>query len=172
MLLLLVLASGAPLPAVAEPPLVANWTELDPQLEPVWGTPSHIGVRYSHGAISHAGKMVVSHGYFYNHKKHKPAWQSDTWAFDPSDASWAKLHNAWHDGEALAPSPRYSFSSLAYNDSLLMFGERRSPAARVQRGRAGRVWRGAKGGRRGARRVFSEATLSRSLSRASSANAL
>ena len=103
--------------------IAGEWSVVSPQAEPVWGTPTHIGVRYSHVGVAHAGRMVVSHGYFYNHQQHKPAWQSDTWSFEPASGAWTKLHAAWSEDKAgHGPSPRYSVSAVVYADTLLMFG--------------------------------------------------
>lgn len=103
--------------------LKGTWEVVDPQIEPAWGNSNHIGVRYSHAAVAHAGELVVSHGYFYNHKHHTPAWQSDTWRFDPAGVAWRRVHGAWDEAApAVSPSPRYSVSAVTYGDALLMFG--------------------------------------------------
>lgn len=103
--------------------LAGTWEVLDPETEPAWGTPAHIGVRYSHAAVAHAGELVVSHGYFYNHKRREPTWESDTWRFEPERAAWRRVHGPWERGKPREmPSPRYSTSAVEYGDALLMFG--------------------------------------------------
>lgn len=106
-------------------PLQGAWVEVAPQTEPVQGTSDHISVRYSHAGVAWHGSMFVSHGYFYNHKRHRPAWQSDTWRFDLRALKWERVHRAWTgDGDASTPSPRYSTSAVidAPRGRMLMFG--------------------------------------------------
>lgn len=95
------------------------WTNVSPELKPVWGTKRFPSVRYSACAVAYNGQLIVTHGYFYHHDKRHPAWKSDAWAFDMETHRWKKVH----DGEAAgAPSARYSTSCVVWEDALWMYG--------------------------------------------------
>lgn len=103
--------------------VTGRWETVDPQVEPPWGSDKHIGVRYSHAAVIWRGQMIISHGYFYNHKFHQPAWQSDTWACDLATMQWTRIHGPWNrDKPYASPSPRYSTSAVLDGSRMLMFG--------------------------------------------------
>mmetsp|Transcript_1119 Transcript_1119/g.2384 ORF Transcript_1119/g.2384 Transcript_1119/m.2384 type:complete len:379 (-) Transcript_1119:1986-3122(-) len=97
----------------------AAWENVSPELKPLAGSRSFPSVRYSACAVAYAGQLVVTHGYFYNHAIHHPAWQSDAWTFDTATKNWQKVHEGERAG---APSARYSTSCVVWDDALWMYG--------------------------------------------------
>jgi hypothetical protein len=85
--------------------------------------PAH---RYSHAAIADSitERMIVSHGYFYDHINHQPTWLADTWAFSFITSKWVRVH----DGEKNAPTPRYGHSGVQAGRHLIIFGGDGIPA--------------------------------------------
>ena len=112
------------IPATGKVTKVNVWTEEYPQdysfydLDGAIAVPAH---RYSHAAIDDRdrGRMVVSLGYFYDHRNHRPTWLADTWGFSYHLRRWTLLH----DGvRALAPSPRYGHTASLHGDRMIIFG--------------------------------------------------
>eukprot|EP00967_Tisochrysis_lutea_P109409 scaffold170273_cov37-Tisochrysis_lutea.AAC.3 len=101
------------------PALAGRWTLVQPEFRPMVGDLAHPSVRYSACTVLHAGQLVVTHGYFYNHDKRQPAWQSDAWAYSLSEQTWRRVHQGEKYG---APSARYSASAVVHDGSLYMFG--------------------------------------------------
>eukprot|EP00965_Chrysotila_dentata_P229451 6197204-Pleurochrysis_carterae.AAC.2 len=64
------------------------WENIDPEFKPPSGSAEHPSVRYSACAVQHQGALVVTHGYFYNHQIHRPAWQSNAWKFTFRTRKW------------------------------------------------------------------------------------
>lgn len=87
--------------------------------------------RYSHCAVSDEtrGRMIISHGYFYDHQLHRPTWLADTWAFSYTTHSWTRLADM---SSPPAPSPRYGHACALWNDKMLLFagdGEPKDPVS-------------------------------------------
>eukprot|EP00047_Mylnosiga_fluctuans_P015252 m.44695 g.44695 ORF g.44695 m.44695 type:complete len:393 (-) comp5838_c0_seq2:1413-2591(-) len=99
------------------------WREESPQffnfyeLEHVDRQPAF---RYCHGAVSDdaRGRMVVTHGYFYDHRLHVPTWLADTWAFHFTSRTWARIH----DGTGEAPSLRYGHLTVLTGNTMILHG--------------------------------------------------
>lgn len=83
--------------------------------------PTRPRTRYSHSASLVESRMIVTHGYFYDHSGKGPQWLDDTFSFDLESKSWEKLCGGSKDGQ-VAPSPRMSHSALYYGDRFLLFG--------------------------------------------------
>jgi len=80
--------------------------------------PSH---RYNHVSFADhkRQRMIVVHGYMYNHRLHTADWQGDVWAFYPNGNYWSRLHN----GAGLAPTARYGMCGVQPNENdLYIFG--------------------------------------------------
>ena len=77
---------------VAPNPLAAAWSIASPQRLPVTGGADYPSVRYSASSIMYNGEMIITHGYFYDHGNHHPAWQSNAWAFNTKQQTWRKIH--------------------------------------------------------------------------------
>jgi len=95
------------------------WHRVTHEFKPPTGDINHPSVRYSAVAVAFEGELIVSHGYFYDHKIHHPAWQSNAWAFHFRKHTWRLLHAGESHG---APSARYSATGVLYNDAMWMFG--------------------------------------------------
>lgn len=99
-----------------------SWTVLAPQ-EFEFYLPEHAGrvpaVRYSHTAVyaPSLDAMVVTHGYFFDHRLHHATWLADTWGFMFANSSWTRLHT----GEG-GPSARYGHTAVLHGNSMLVFG--------------------------------------------------
>ena len=106
--------------AGAAPPLHgARWVSVTPERKPVQGGADYPCVRYSASAVAYEGRLIVTHGYFYDHEHRTPGWQSDAWAFSFRDAKWTRIHA----GEAAgAPSARYSATGVLFEHGLWFYG--------------------------------------------------
>jgi hypothetical protein len=100
--------------------MAGKWSLIYPQMQPVAGGVDFPSVRYSACAVAYSGKLIVTHGYHYNHAEHHPAWKSDAWSFAMAPPyRWEKVHDGEHAG---APSARYSSSCVLFDDALWMYG--------------------------------------------------
>ena len=97
----------------------AAWTNIFPETEPVAGGPDHPSVRYSASGVLYNGEIILTHGYFYNHKDHHPAWQSNAWAFNLQSQRWRRIHEGERAG---APSARYCSSAILFEHGLWLYG--------------------------------------------------
>lgn len=104
---------------VAPNPLAAAWSIASPQRLPVTGGADYPSVRYSASSIMYNGEMIITHGYFYDHGNHHPAWQSNAWAFNTKQQTWRKIHEGERAG---SPSARYCSSAVLFEHGLWMFG--------------------------------------------------
>ena len=96
-----------------------SWSITWPESKPVQGTAAFPSVRYSASAVSYGGELVVTHGYFYDHQHHKPAWQSNAWAFNFARREWRRVHEGEKAG---APSARYCMSAVVFEHGMWVFG--------------------------------------------------
>lgn len=84
--------------------------------------------RYSHSATLVGDKMVVTHGYFYDHKGRGPQWLDDSWIYDMDTGNQENGPNPWRllNGGGLvdqaAPHGRMSHTSLYHQGKFLLFG--------------------------------------------------
>jgi len=104
---------------VAPNPLAAAWSIASPQRLPVTGGADYPSVRYSASSVMYNGEMIITHGYFYDHGNHHPAWQSNAWAFNIKQQTWRKIHEGERAG---SPSARYCSSAVLFEHGLWMFG--------------------------------------------------
>ncbi|EOD24830.1 hypothetical protein EMIHUDRAFT_115773 [Emiliania huxleyi CCMP1516] len=100
-------------------PTLAAWDVVLPEHRPMIGDSAHPSVRYSACVVWHEGRIVVTHGYFYNHDIRQPAWLSDAWVFEVSRGAWRQVHRGERHG---APSARYSASAVVFDGGLYMYG--------------------------------------------------
>ena len=63
--------------------------------------------------------MIVTMGYFYNHRKGVPSWLKDTWAFSLTSQTWTLLNSGENEP---VPRARYGQSVVKYGRSLFMYG--------------------------------------------------
>ncbi|EOD36633.1 hypothetical protein EMIHUDRAFT_110115 [Emiliania huxleyi CCMP1516] len=98
---------------------LAAWDVVLPEHRPMIGDSTHPSVRYSACVVWHEGRIVVTHGYFYNHDIRQPAWLSDAWVFEVSRGAWRQVHRGERHG---APSARYSASAVVFDGGLYMYG--------------------------------------------------
>ena len=98
---------------------LAAWDVVLPEHRPMVGDSTHPSVRYSACVVWHEGRIVVTHGYFYNHDIRQPAWLSDAWVFEVSRGAWRQVHRGERHG---APSARYSASAVVFDGGLYMYG--------------------------------------------------
>ena len=96
-----------------------SWVTTWPESKPVQGTAAFPSVRYSASAVSYGGELVVTHGYFYDHQHHRPAWQSNAWAFNFARREWRRVHEGEKAG---APSARYCMSAVVFEHGMWVFG--------------------------------------------------
>ena len=96
-----------------------SWSTTWPESKPVQGTATFPSVRYSASAVSYGGELVVTHGYFYDHQHHRPAWQSNAWAFNFARREWRRVHEGEKAG---APSARYCMSAVVFEHGMWVFG--------------------------------------------------
>ena len=99
--------------------LAAAWSISSPQRLPVTGGADYPSVRYSASSVMYNGEMIITHGYFYDHGNHHPAWQSNAWAFNIKQQTWRKIHEGERAG---SPSARYCSSAVLFEHGLWMFG--------------------------------------------------
>ena len=99
--------------------LTAAWSISSPQRLPVTGGADYPSVRYSASSVMYNGEMIITHGYFYDHGNHHPAWQSNAWAFNIKQQAWRKIHEGERAG---SPSARYCSSAVLFEHGLWMFG--------------------------------------------------
>lgn len=57
----------------------STWQVLQEQSEESTGSASQPSIRYAHAVASHHARWLLTHGYFYDDRKHRPRWQHDTW---------------------------------------------------------------------------------------------
>eukprot|EP00048_Salpingoeca_helianthica_P020672 m.7868 g.7868 ORF g.7868 m.7868 type:complete len:394 (+) comp5113_c0_seq1:52-1233(+) len=100
-----------------------QWKELAPQ-NFEFASNEYFGevpaTRYSHCAVADpsTNTMYISHGYFYDHRNHRPTWLADTWAFAVEDGSWRQVHV---ESDA-APEHRYGHACILYQRKIYLFG--------------------------------------------------
>uniref|UniRef100_A0A7S3Z3Y3 Uncharacterized protein n=2 Tax=Lotharella globosa TaxID=91324 RepID=A0A7S3Z3Y3_9EUKA len=91
------------------------WRIVHPNQKPTQYSPT---VRYGHDAVVLGDYMVSTHGYFYNHPKHKPDWRDDTWIYSFTEGWFREVHLSSTENPKAAFYP----SSVAYNGKIYMFG--------------------------------------------------
>ena len=64
-------------------------------------------------------RMIVTMGYFYNHRKGVPSWLKDTWSFSLTTHTWTLLNSGENEP---VPRARYGQSVVKYGRSLYMYG--------------------------------------------------
>ena len=98
-----------------------SWSTTWPESKPVQGTAAFPSVRYSASAVSYGGELVVTPGYVYDHQHHRPAWQSNAWAFNYARREWRRVHEGEKAG---APSARYCMSAVVFDDRVVELPDR------------------------------------------------
>ncbi|KAG2482510.1 hypothetical protein HYH03_018555 [Edaphochlamys debaryana] len=116
-----------------QPATAAGWEIIHAQTRTSGGSSSHPSIRYGHACAIAGGKLLTTHGYFYDRERSNATWLSDTWSMNThSPYTWEKLSD--HYPQALAhkayttnrppeaPCGRFGHATAMVNETLLMYG--------------------------------------------------